>query len=622
MRLLTILLYVLGGALISAGIAIIVLMYATKVFYTKVTGIKAGAGDPGLELYNSAFVVWDEQNQTFDANGKLTAWLSNSTYGGVQYTLRPRALGVAGHEMSFRISNSATKGIVPSESVAFNSDELINNDQVWALFPTSNFTVMLVGSGPTTEIPAKSVADGIGFRYGGGGFGLSFNENQVSSTPQNAVVISNAGLYSLQTVQAPTSFQTYTTISGKTYSANTLGVTYTTSTDKTCKTYLNGNKITFTASGKLVVADKLATALSEASNSFTVGSDQYASTTSAYFAILVFNRILNDAEMITLDAYLKKKYFGPKLTYPATVTLKTNEALSAPIANTLISGADPILSYNITPTLPTGLVLNTTTGNITGAATISSVAKDYTITATNGITTNTCVINISVTGTTINKEAVPVPNISIPETIFTYPLGSNATTTTPANTGGIISKFELAVSSKNESLNITQLTGLTFDSATGVLSGKVSMSSVVDVTITASNESGSSSLKFKLVTGYNIVYASNVIQGIVGKPIQSVPVYIYNGAGERLTFSTTGNLLGLTLDPLTGTISGTPTSSGKSDISISTGTFFADADITLDIQTTKELKDKTVYLAAGGVAAAVGAISLGVAGYWTYTGTN
>ena len=620
MNLTTILLYVLGVMLISAGIAIIVLTYATKLFYTKVTGIKAGAGDLGLELYNSAFVVWDEQNQTFDANGKLTAWLSNSTYGGVQYKLRPRALGVAGHEMSFRISNSATKGIVPSESVAFNSDELINNDQVWALFPTSNFTVMLVGSGPTTEIPAKSVADGIGFRYGGGGFGLSFNENQVSSTPQNAVVISNAGLYSLQTVQAPTSFQTYTTISGKTYSANTLGVTYTTSTDKTCKTYLNGNKITFTTSGKLVVADKLATALSEASNSFMVGSDQYASTTSAYFAILVFNRVLNDAEMITLSAYLKKKYFGPKMTYPATVTLKTNEALSAPIANTLISGADTILSYSINPDLPTGLSLNTTTGTITGTPTVSSAARDYTLTATNGITPNTCVINISVTGTLVNKEAVPVPNISIPETAFTFPLGSNVTTTTPVNTGGIISKFTI------DPENITQKTGLVFYTTTGVLSGVASSSAVLNVSITALNKSGQSILMFTLVTGTTIQYPITSIQYKVGSPIQTIPVSISNGSGVIITFSSTGDLLGLTLDSVTGSISGNPTSSGKSTVTIYAKTpdnaVFASTEVTLDIQPTKELKDKIVYLAAGGVAAGVGAVALGVAGYWTYSGTN
>ena len=398
-----------------------------------------------------------------------------------------------------------------------------------------------------------------------------------------------------------------------------MGVTYTTSTDKICKTYLNGNKITFGTSGTLVVADKLATALSEASNSFAVGADQYASTTYAYFAILVFNRVLNDAEMITLNAYLKKKYFGPKMTYPATVTLKTNEALGAPIANTLISGADTILSYSISPDLPTGLSLNTTTGTITGTPTVSSAARDYILTATNGITPNTCVINISVIGTVVavNKEAVPVPNISIPETAFTFPLGTNVTTTTPVNTGGIISEFTI------DPENITQKTGLVFYTTTGVLSGVASSSAVLNASITASNDSGKSVLKFTLITGTTIQYPITSIQSKVGSPIQNIPVSISNGSGVIITFSSTGDLLGLTLDSVTGSISGNPTSSGKSTVTIYAKTpdnaVFASTEITLDIQPTKELKDKTVYLAAGGVAAGVGAVALGVAGYWTFS---
>uniref|UniRef100_A0A6C0CLC5 Lectin/glucanase superfamily protein n=1 Tax=viral metagenome TaxID=1070528 RepID=A0A6C0CLC5_9ZZZZ len=306
MNLLTILLYVLGGALISAGIAIIVLMYATKVFFTKVTSIKAGAGDPGLDLYKSAFIVWDETYQEFNSSTQnFSLWKSNSTYADInnvqnKYTLKPRSVA----PVSYRVSNSGTKGIVLSETVASSNYDLINNNQSWILFPTSNFTIVLAGSGPSTEIPANSVSDGMGFRYGGAQFGLAFNYS-LTTSKQNAVVISNVGATSVQPIQDRTSFQTYTITSGQTYSANTFGITYTTSTDKTCKTYLNGNKITFDAPDTSTIAvtptDQLRNPLTGITNSFQIGSDQYSSTTSAYFAILVFNRILNDAEMFTLN---------------------------------------------------------------------------------------------------------------------------------------------------------------------------------------------------------------------------------------------------------------------------------------------------------------------------------
>lgn len=624
MRLLITLLYVLGFALISAGIAIIILTYATKVLYTKVKSIKAGAGDPGLDLYRSAYVVWDETNQKLDSGGNLTDWLSNSSYadaiGGPQYkyTLKPR-----GGAMTVRTSNSGTKGVVPSESVQAINYDLINRTQAWTSFPTSNFTVIMVGSGPTTEIPANSVCDGMGFRYGSMAFGLSFNYNLYSTTPSNSVVLSGQGRASVQPIQAPTLFQTYATASNKTYSANTFGITYTTSTDKACKTYLNGNKITLntavTSASAVTPTDQLNSALVDAPNAFQVGSDEYSSTTSAYFAILVYNRVLNDAEIVTLNAYLKQKYFAPKMTYPTSVTLNQNEALSQPIANTSINGADTILSYSITPALPAGLVLSTASGTITGAATVSSAARDYTLTATNGILSNTCIINISVTGTTVDKEAVPVPNISIPETAFTFPLGGNVTTTTPVNTGGVVTSYII------DPANITQITGLVFDTSKGVLSGVPSHSTILNVSITAQNKSGQSVLMFTLVTGENIGYPNSTIQGIIGKTIPTMPIAISNGSGTIITFSSTGDLLGLTLDPITGSISGNPTLSGKSTVTIYAKTpdnvVFASTQLILDIQPTEEFKNKSTYLAVGGILAAVGAVSLGVAGYWTYSGT-
>ena len=478
---------------------------------------------------------------------------------------------------------------------------------------------MTIGSGPTTEIPANSVCDGMGFMLGNMKFDLTFNYNTLLG---NAVVVASEEMLAVQPIQAPTSFTTYTTSRNETYSANTFGITYS-STNNAFKMYLNGNKITFstTVDGAMKLTDQLPNPIlfTNNPNQFSVGAGQ-RSTTSAYFAILVFNRILNDAEIITLNAFLKKKYLAPKMTYPTTVTLKTNETLSAPIENTLVAGADPIRSYSITPTLPAGLLFNTTSGTITGTATVSSVARDYTIIGTNGITSSICIVNISVTGTATNKTAVPVPNISIPESAFTFPLDSNATTTTPVNTGGDITKFTI------DPENITQTTGLVFDTSKGVLSGVPRRAAILNVSITASNDTGKSVLMFTLITGATIQYPKNSIQTMMGSSIENMPVSISNGSGVVITFSSIGDLLGLTLDSVTGSIGGTTHTSGKSKVTIYAKTpanvVFASTEITLDVQPTQELKDKAVYFATGGVAAGAGAVALGVAGYWTYSGTD
>ena len=639
MKLLTIILYVLGGTLLSAGVTVIVLTYATKVFHTKVTGIKAGASDPGLDLYRSAFIIWDETNQTFNSSGNFTKWTSNSTYadtvGGAQYAyeLLPRT-----GAMNVRTSNSGTKGIVPSTSVAVQNYELVTKiGQALASFPQSNLTIILVGSGPVTEIPANSVTNGMSIRYGNLSMGVSFNFNEFNyrASPGNVVYLRGGSNTAIQPIQAPATFKTYTASNSQTFSANTLGITYTTSTDKTFKLYMNGQKVTFNTDQYKLTDDKLIAPIEfnfVAPIRFQVGSsDIYASSTSAYYAILVFNRVLSDAEMVTLNAYLSTKYFAPKLTYPTAVTLTANVALSAPIANTLVSGADPIQSYSITPTLPAGLVFNTTSGAITGTPTTSSAARDYTITATNAIMSNTYILSLTVAATTtgsttttgsaattnITRQADPVPNISIPETRFIFPLMGNVTTSSPTNAGGPITGFTI------DPANITEITGLTFDATKGVLSGAASHSAIVNVSITASNNSGTSVLTFKLITGQVIEYSTSSIQSTVGNTIQNMPVAIYNSSGVSITFSSTGDLLGLTVDPMTGSISGTTNMSGKSTVTINaktTGnTVFASTQITLDVQPAKELKNKTAYLASGGATAGMGAIALGVAGYLTYS---
>ena len=630
MSVLAIVLYVLGALLISTGITLIILTYTTKLFYTKITSIQAGEVSRGSELYNYAYMVWDETHLQLDANKLLYAWDSNSSYSD--------ALGAPGAAYRFviavdlmetRTSNSGTKGPVPLPSTEYLMNFLISNDatQPWPLFPKSNFSIMVVGSGPATEIPLGpqtlyASLDGLGIRLGikNVACGLCFNYNKsiYSSSPNNVMVLKSDGCLAIQPIQA----KTYTSTNGQIYSANTLGLTYTTATDRTCKTYLNGQKITFNTPGTTNLPDdKIPNPINFGTSSpFTVGANEF-STTSAYFAVLVFNRVLNDSEMSDLSAYLVKKYFAPQLRYPTTITLNVNEPLSAPIANTLVDGADAILNYSITPLLPAGLVFNTSLGTITGAARIGSPMQDYTITATNGTTFNTCKLSLSViqtVNTVTPLDIIPPPFISVPaDSTYIYTLNSFVSTPTPKNTGGAITVFSISPA------NVTESTGLTFDATAGILTGTASKTANIKVSITATNLSGSSTLALKIVIGRNIEYPTDVIQDKLGNIVQNVPIAIWNASGLAITFYSTGNLLGLTLDAMTGVISGKTTSFGKSNVIVYAKTpdnsVFASTKIMIDIKPTEELKNKSTYLAAGGVMAGIGATTLGVAGYLTYS---
>ena len=630
MSVLVIVLYVLGALLISTGITLIILTLTTKLFYSKITNIQAGEVSRGSELYNYAYMVWDETHLILDANNLLYAWDSNSSYSDTLGAPGSAYRFITYDQMETRLSNSGTKGPVPIPSTDYLLPNYLTNDygiQPWPLFPTSNFSIMVVGSGPATELPSggKTCLDGLGIRLGfkNVNFGLCFNyfKSIYSSSPNNVVVLKSDGCLAIQPIQT----KTYTANNSQIYSANTLGLTYTTATDRTFKAYLNGQKITFNTPGTTNLPDdKIPNPIDfngiNGSIPFTVGINEF-STTSAYFAVLVFNRVLNDSEMSDLSAYLVKKYFAPQLRYPTTITLNVNEPLSAPIANTLIDGADAILIYSITPLLPAGLVFNTSLGTITGAARIGSPMQDYTITATNGTTFNTCKLSLSVIQTvnTITPlDIIPPPFISVPaDSIYIYTLNSFVSTPTPKNTGGAITVFSISPA------NVTESTGLTFDTTTGILSGTASKTANIKVSITATNLSGSSTVVLKLVIGGNIEYPTDVIQDKLGNLVQNVPVAIWNASGLAITFYSTGNLLGLTLDAMTGVISGKTTSFGKSNVIVYAKTpdnsVFASTKILIDIKPTEELKNKSTYLAAGGVMAGIGATALGVAGYLTYS---
>ncbi|WP_309640195.1 putative Ig domain-containing protein, partial [Flavobacterium sp.] len=208
----------------------------------------------------------------------------------------------------------------------------------------------------------------------------------------------------------------------------------------------------------------------------------------------------------------------------------------------IVSGS--VIDYSITPSLPLGLNFDTATGAISGTPTVISSAITYTITANNSGGSITFDLII-----TVNDVAPSDLNYSTPNVFTKDAVISNLS---PSVSGGTVISYSIA-----PSLPL----GLNFDTATGAISGTPTViSSATTYTVTAYNLGGSSS--FDLIITVNDI-APNMLSYtspnlfIVGNPIASLwPSVI----GDVIEYSVNPALpLGLSLNTISGEISGTPT---------------------------------------------------------------
>jgi sugar lactone lactonase YvrE len=209
--------------------------------------------------------------------------------------------------------------------------------------------------------------------------------------------------------------------------------------------------------------------------------------------------------------------------------------------------------YSVSPALPAGLSINPTTGVISGTPTQVSAATNYTITATNEGGSGSAVVNIRV--------KAQAPNISYASPQL-YTVGTAITALSPNNTGGEVPGTSTYIYSVSPALP----SGLSINATTGVISGTpTQVSATANYTITASNESGSSTAVVNIrvkAQAPNISYTTPHVY-MVGTPIASLmpsntggeipgtSTYIYSSA--------TALPAGLNLNAATGEITGTPT---------------------------------------------------------------
>ena len=266
-----------------------------------------------------------------------------------------------------------------------------------------------------------------------------------------------------------------------------------------------------------------------------------------------------------------------------TVTAVNGVAISA-VTFTNNGGAVPSGGWSIEPALPAGLSFDPDSGAISGTPTEVAASQGYTVTATNAAGSDTATVTIQVTAA--------MPDIADLGTVSVV-RGAAISGATFVNSGAAPTSCSVSTGTLPADLTIG-VAGTTC-AITGTVASSATIGEVM-ITVTATNDAGSETATLTIavteaLAAPSISASADTVTAVNGAAISAVTFTNNGGAVPSGDWSIEPALAaGLSFDPDSGAISGTPTAAAASTVYTVTATNATGSDTaTLTIAVTETL---------------------------------
>lgn len=254
----------------------------------------------------------------------------------------------------------------------------------------------------------------------------------------------------------------------------------------------------------------------------------------------------------------------PVITSPTNVSC----AVNLPVSYQITATNSPVEYF--AENLPAGLSVNTKTGAITGQATSAG-----TVLATVGASNTASQgppdkppLGAKTTAATRGGSGVAIVTFKI-AAASTKPVITSATSANAVVNTSFT--YKITASNSPKSFGATGLpAGLSVNASTGLISGKAISTGTYQITVSASNAAGTGAAKVSLTVAaavgqIPVITSGPLINGQQGKAL----TYKITASNSPKSFAVSGLPSGLSVNASSGVISGTPSSAGSTNVTVS-----------------------------------------------------